>query len=141
MVGVCLFLVSKLDLILTQLTTGSSTATGYLTNEVLNRPNLTYVTETVIQKLVFSASPGQPPRVMGVEMNTAQDPQIYSCWAKGEVILCAGTVGTPQLLMLSGVGPAEELQKLDIPVVKDMPAVGRNVIDVRLDVISSFRCV
>ncbi|KAI1795251.1 GMC oxidoreductase [Ganoderma leucocontextum] len=110
----------------------SSTATAYLTNEVLNRPNLTYVTDTMIQKLVFSdvvASPKQPPRVIGVEMNTSQDPQIYCCGANKEVIVCAGTVGTPQLLMLSGVGPAEDLQKLDIPVVKNMPAVGQNVID------------
>ena len=126
-------------MILRRLTTGSSSATGYLTNEVLNRPNLTYVTETAVQKVVFSTSSGQPPRVVGVEMNAAQDPQIYSCWAKEEVILCAGTVGTPQLLMLSGVGPAEDLQKLGISVVKDMPAVGQNVIDVRLSAISLFR--
>nr|VWO94911.1 Alcohol oxidase [Ganoderma boninense] len=83
---------------------------------------------TTIQRLVFDTS-GQAPRVIGVEMKTSEDAQIYSCWAKGEVILCAGTVGTPQLLMLSGVGPAEDLEKLDISVVKDMPAVGRNVID------------
>ena len=49
-----------------------------------------------------------------------------------EVILCAGAVGTPQLLLLSGLGPAEDLQKLDIAVVKDLPAVGRNMIDVSL---------
>lgn len=88
----------------------------------------------MIQSLVFSdvVPPGQPPRVIGVQMNTAQDPQLYCCGANREVILCAGTVGTPQLLMLSGVGPAEELQRLGIPVVQHMPAVGRNVIDVRL---------
>ena len=93
---------------------------------MLNRPNLTYVTDTIIQRLVFSDN-----TVIGVEMNTSQDPQIYSCWAKGEVIVCAGTVGTPQLLMLSGVGPKEDLEKLGISVVKDMPAVGRHVVDVR----------
>ncbi|PIL26389.1 hypothetical protein GSI_12146 [Ganoderma sinense ZZ0214-1] len=109
----------------------SSTATAYLTNEVLNRPNLIYATDTMIQKLVFSdvVPPGQPPRVIGVQMNTAQDPQLYCCGANKEVILCAGTVGTPQLLMLSGVGPAKDLQMLGIPVVKDLPAVGRNVVD------------
>ncbi|PIL26393.1 hypothetical protein GSI_12150 [Ganoderma sinense ZZ0214-1] len=107
----------------------SSTATAYLTNDVLSRPNLTYVVDTLIQRLVFDTSPGQAPRVVGVEMTMSPDVQIYSCWARGEVILCAGAVGTPQLLMLSGVGPAGELEKLDISVVKDMPAVGRHVID------------
>ncbi|KAM5535291.1 hypothetical protein V8D89_010976 [Ganoderma adspersum] len=109
----------------------SSTATAYLTDKVLSRPNLIVATDIMIQKLVFSdiVPPGQPPRVIGVQMNTAQDPQIYCCGANREVILCAGTVGTPQLLMLSGVGPAEDLQRMGIPVVQHMPAVGRNVID------------
>ena len=118
---------------------GSSTATGYLTDEVLSRSNLTVAVGIMVQKFIFSdVATGQSHRVVGVEMNTLQDPQIYSCWATKEVILCAGTVGTPQLLMLSGVGPAEDLQKLDIPIVKDMPAVGRNVIDVRRSVKSSL---
>lgn len=89
------------------------------------------MTGTAIQKVVFSS--GESPQVIGVEMNDVQekDSPIRSCWTRGEVILCAGTVGTPQLLMLSGVGPREDLQKLDISVVKDMPMVGRHVIDVR----------
>ena len=46
------------------------------------------------------------------------------------MILCAGAVGSPQLLMLSGVGPAQELQELGIPLVKDLSAVGKNLSDV-----------
>ncbi|KAI1787120.1 GMC oxidoreductase [Ganoderma leucocontextum] len=110
----------------------SSTATAYLTDKVLSRPNLTVAVEITIQKLVFSdvvTSPGQTPRVIGVQMASSRNAQVYCCGANKEVILCAGTVGTPQLLMLSGVGPAEDLQKLGIPVVKNMPAVGRHVID------------
>ena len=48
-------------------------------------------------------------------------------WAEREVILCGGTVNSPQLLMLSGVGPAAHLTSLGIPVVLDAPEVGRNL--------------
>lgn len=134
MAGVRLLFRLLIRSVLSESTTGSSTATAYLADNVLKRPNLIVAVDIMIQKLVFSdiTPPGQPPRVIGVQMNTAQDPQIYCCGANKEVILCAGTVGTPQLLMLSGVGPGEDLQRLGIPVVKHMPAVGRNVIDVRL---------
>ena len=46
-----------------------------------------------------------------------------------EIILSAGAVGSPQLLLLSGVGPAEHLQQMGIPVVVDLPGVGRNLND------------
>ena len=49
--------------------------------------------------------------------------------ARREVILSAGTIGSPQLLMLSGVGPAEHLRSLGIPVVRDLPGVGQNLQD------------
>ena len=48
-------------------------------------------------------------------------------WAEREVILCGGTVNSPQLLMLSGIGPADHLSGLGIPVVLDAPEVGRNL--------------
>ena len=46
-----------------------------------------------------------------------------------EVILCGGAFGSPQLLLLSGIGPAEELKRLEIPVRVDLPGVGRNLHD------------
>ena len=49
--------------------------------------------------------------------------------AEREIILCAGAIGSPQLLMLSGVGPAAHLRELDIPVVCDLPGVGKNLQD------------
>ncbi|EJF58936.1 hypothetical protein DICSQDRAFT_172587 [Dichomitus squalens LYAD-421 SS1] len=55
--------------------------------------------------------------------------QLYFTGVNREVILCTGAVGTLQLLILSGVGPEEGLQKLNIPVVKNLPDVARNVID------------
>ncbi|TBU23788.1 GMC oxidoreductase [Dichomitus squalens] len=109
----------------------SSTATAYLSDDVLKRPNLTVATDIMIERLVFSdvTPPGQPPKVIGVEMRTQRNAQLYCTGVNREVILCAGTVATPQLLMVSGVGPAQELRRLNIPVVKDLPAVGRDVID------------
>ena len=62
-------------------------------------------------------------RVIGVETNRGH---FHS---RVETILCAGSINTPQLLMLSGVGPAEHLQSLGIPVVKNLPGVGQNLMD------------
>ena len=49
--------------------------------------------------------------------------------ASKEIILSAGAIGSPQLLLLSGIGPEEHLQELDIPVVKELPGVGQNLQD------------
>lgn len=49
--------------------------------------------------------------------------------AEREIILCAGSIGSPQLLMLSGIGPADQLRHFDIPVVCDLPGVGKNLQD------------
>ena len=115
-------------------TSGSSTATAYLGDDVLKRPNLTVAVDIMVQRVVFSdtTQPGKSPKVIAVELSTGPNDETYHAGVNREVILCAGTVGTPQLLMLSGIGPTEDLQKYNIPSVKDLPAVGQNVIDVRL---------
>ena len=46
-----------------------------------------------------------------------------------EIILCAGAIESPQLLLLSGIGPADQLRALDIPIVRNLPGVGRNLRD------------
>jgi len=56
-----------------------------------------------------------------------------------QVILSGGAVNSPQLLMLSGVGPADELQKYNIPLVHHLPGVGRNLQD-HLEVFVQYRC-
>lgn len=61
---------------------------------------------------------------------SATSPQ-YGVRARREVVLSSGAVGSPQLLLRSGVGPAGELASLGIPVVKDLPATGKNLSDVR----------
>ena len=57
----------------------------------------------------------------------AQD-NNFLAYARKEVILSAGTIGSPQLLMLSGIGPSDVLQQFDIPVLSDLP-VGQNLQD------------
>lgn len=109
---------------------GSSTATAYLTTDVLSRPNLTVAVSVMTEKILFDKSSGEP-RATGVELSTSPTSTRYRAMATREVILCAGAVGSPQVLMLSGVGPAQELQELGIPLVKDVPAVGKHLSDVR----------
>jgi choline dehydrogenase len=59
--------------------------------------------------------------------------------AEREIILCAGAIGSPQLLMLAGIGPAEHLRALDIPVLCDMPGVGANLQD-HPEVPAAYEC-
>jgi choline dehydrogenase len=66
-------------------------------------------------------------RCRGVEY--AQDDSLTTARAEQEVILCAGAIGSPRLLLLSGVGPQRDLKALGIPVVADLPGVGRNLQD------------
>ena len=95
-----------------------SAADAYL-RPVLDRPNLTVVTDALARKLVLSAS-----RCTGVlytfggQLRTAE---------AGEVVLCAGAIGSPHLLMLSGIGPVGALRAHGIHVTADLPGVGENL--------------
>ncbi|KDQ59695.1 aryl-alcohol oxidase [Jaapia argillacea MUCL 33604] len=105
----------------------SSTATGYLTKEVLSRKNLTVLIGTTTTKVLLSSN--ERSHAIGIEVaNNASSPRHTLRCAK-EVILSAGAINTPQVLLLSGLGPKEELEKLAIPVVKDLPKVGKNLLD------------
>jgi choline dehydrogenase len=63
-----------------------------------------------------------------IKQPTAKD-KTGTALARKEVIISAGTFNTPQLLKLSGIGPADELHKLGIPLVVDLPGVGQNLQD------------
>lgn len=76
-----------------------------------------------------SAITAQSLRVVGVEFAANSSSQRRNLTAKREVIVSAGAIHTPQLLKLSGVGPAVELQNLLIPVMVDLPGVGTNLQD------------
>ncbi|WBP96331.1 GMC family oxidoreductase N-terminal domain-containing protein [Mycolicibacterium neoaurum] len=99
-----------------------STAVAYLPPAVRARPNLTISTGSRAGRLLFSDT-----RCIGVEFT--RDGRLRRGFAETEVILSAGAVDTPRLLLLSGVGPASELESVGIPVHHHLPGVGRNLHD------------
>jgi choline dehydrogenase len=99
-----------------------SSADAFL-RPAISRPNLTLVTHSHVSRLLFDHN----TQVCGVEY--FQDHQLCRAEAAVEVILCGGTFNSPQLLMLSGIGPAKELERLGIKVIQDLPGVGKNLQD------------
>ncbi|MFP3548186.1 GMC family oxidoreductase N-terminal domain-containing protein, partial [Rhizobium sp. SIMBA_035] len=79
-------------------------------------------TNAQVRRIVFDGN-----RAVGVEVTRAGN--VETVWAKKEVILSAGAFQSPQLLMLSGIGPKDELQRHGIDVVADLPGVGQNLQD------------
>ena len=109
----------------------SSAATAYLA-PARHRRNLTIRTECLATRVLLSGA-----RASGVEFHYAG--QLEQARATREVLLCAGTIGSPQLLLLSGVGPAAELEALGIRVSADSREVGRNLQD-HLDFCTLNQC-
>lgn len=86
-----------------------------------------------MEKILFSSTIEEAvPRAIGVEISRSRSDLSYRVGARKEVILTSGAFGSPQLLLLSGIGPASDLQKNGIPVVKDLASVGRHLSDVSL---------
>ena len=75
------------------------------------------------------------PRAIGIEVAKDESSPRFRVSASKEVILSAGVFNTPQILNLSGVGAKDELEKFGIKLVKNLPAVGKNLSDVRVFVI------
>src|SRR5271170_5106436 len=88
----------------------------------MRRPNLTVRTGALVTRIEFTGR-----RATGVRYRVGQSE--FSARARREVLLCAGAVASPQLLKLSGVGPAAELAGHGIPVVQSLPGVGENLQD------------
>ncbi|MDM7943876.1 MAG: choline dehydrogenase [Hydrogenophaga sp.] len=107
-----------------------SAAKAYLTPN-LQRPNLQVITQALTTRVVMDTEV-QPPRAVGVEIrsNGGRGPmQVLRLKDGGEVVLSAGAFGSPQLLMVSGVGPAAHLREHGIQPVLDLPGVGANLHD------------
>ena len=108
-----------------------STAMGYL-RQAQRRSNLTLATDALATRVLFSGR-----RATGVDYR--QGTTTRTAYANGEVILAGGAFNSPQLLQLSGVGPAKILRDLGIDVVADMPGVGADLQD-HLQVRMQYRC-
>ncbi|GBP72177.1 Glucose dehydrogenase [Eumeta japonica] len=100
----------------------SCVANTYLAN-VRNKGNLDVLKNTLVSKLIIKHK-----TVIGVELIRECGTKIKA-YARKEVVLSAGAFNTPQILLLSGIGPKPELEKLGIPVVLDSPKVGKNLQD------------
>ena len=97
-----------------------STAIGYL-DPARHRLNLTIKPDCLVHRVLFEGI-----RAVGVEVESGGE--MFSVYGD-EIVLSAGPIGSPHILMLSGVGPAESLGRLDIPVVLEAPGVGQNLRD------------
>jgi choline dehydrogenase-like flavoprotein len=98
-----------------------SAASAFL-KPVLNRQNLRLETGCLVEGIVFDGK-----RAVGVRWSQGGETRTAKC--RGEVILAAGSIGSTQVLLLSGVGPAQQLQDHGIPIVLDRPGVGNNLQD------------
>jgi choline dehydrogenase len=98
-----------------------SSASAYL-HPVMHRPNLTVIPDAMVTRLVI-----EDRRLVGVSY--VVDGELHTARVRRGAVLTAGAVNTPQLLMLSGVGPAEHLRAMGIEVVVDLPGVGGNLSD------------
>ena len=111
----------------------NSTAKAYL-DPARRRQNLTVMTDKQVQKIFFNGN-----EATGISYKTVNG-DIIKVDALKEVILSAGAVGSPQLLMLSGVGPASHLKDHGITIVADMPGVGQNLND-HPDFVLKYKCL
>ena len=102
-----------------------SSAIGYL-NPARHRRNLTVLPNALARRVAFDADGGGAPVAVGVELDVDDETRIET---GREIILSAGAIGSPHLLMLSGVGPADHLAEIGVPLVADAPAVGKNLRD------------
>ena len=97
-----------------------STALTFL-SAVRHRLNLTVRANVMVHRILFEGK-----KAVGVEVESGGE--VYQIEA-GQIVLSAGSMASPQLLMLSGVGPADYLRELGIPVVHELPGVGQNLRD------------
>lgn len=109
----------------------SSASRSYL-HPARARGNITLTTRALVTRILFDGK-----RAVGIEYSLGG--ALKRAHASVEVILSAGAVNSPQILMLSGVGPARQLREHDIALVADIPGVGENLQD-HLDFLVQYRC-
>ena len=97
-----------------------STAIGYL-SQARHRVNLTIRPDCLVHRLLFDGS-----RANGVEVESGGE--VFAVYGE-EIVLSGGAIGSPHILLLSGIGAADHLRDMGIPVVQDLPGVGQNLRD------------
>ena len=102
-----------------------STALGYL-SLARHRLNLTIRPNCAVHRILFDAASGGPPRATGVQLESGDETFTVEA---NEIVLSAGTIGSPHILLLSGVGPAEQLAAANIGQVHQLPGVGQSLRD------------
>ena len=105
----------------------SSTYHAFLEGAVEQRPNLTVITKVQVTRVILEGEPGHVV-ARGVEYQTPGG-EAVSVLAAKEVVLSAGAVGSPQILLLSGIGPKEEIEAIGVPCRVDLPEVGKHLKD------------
>ena len=110
-----------------------STTRGYL-DPVRDRKNLTIITKALVCKLIFENN-----MATGVCFKDNKN-KIFNVQSNKEVILRAGAVGSPHILMLSGIGPKDHLKSMGINLIADMPGVGQNLQD-HPDFMIKYKCL
>jgi choline dehydrogenase len=109
----------------------ASTGYAYL-KHTKRRPNLTILKHALVTRIIFDGK-----TATGVQCEVDGQTKIFS--AQQEVILCAGSIGSPQLLQVSGIGPRETLAAAGIDLVHELPGVGENLQD-HLEFNFQYRC-
>ncbi|KAF5326766.1 hypothetical protein D9619_004475 [Psilocybe cf. subviscida] len=116
-----------------QSTTGhgvrSSAATGYLASQFRARPNLHILVETRVTRILKSSGSGMSFRTVELSNGTSSSSPRTTLTATKEVILSAGSIGTPHILLHSGIGSKSDLKAVGISSVLDLPGVGQNLTD------------
>ncbi|TMW55820.1 hypothetical protein Poli38472_008468 [Pythium oligandrum] len=110
-----------------------SAASAYL-RPAETRQNLKVITDTMVRKIVFDGR-----KAIGIETEDNEKKTVSKIYAGKEIILSGGAINSPQLLMLSGVGDADHLKEVGIPLVQHIPAVGQNMED-HLDLYLQYEC-
>jgi len=110
-----------------------SASVSYL-RPAMSRKNLTVITNAQVQRIVIEKS-----RAVAVEFKRAKSNVIERANTSQEVIVTAGAIGSPKLLMLSGIGPENHLREVGINVQADLPGVGENLQD-HLDCYTVYDC-
>ncbi|KAL0952454.1 hypothetical protein HGRIS_006722 [Hohenbuehelia grisea] len=107
----------------------SSSATAYLWPAVNNRPNIDLLYNSQVTRLIRTGTSGGKPDFRRVEFARNSTARRFTATASKEIILSAGAVGTPQILLLSGIGDSAQLRSVGITPIVNLPEVGRNLVD------------